>query len=112
MVVSALNVEGVAINKPESDAPLVVDSDRMLSLPVTIKCVKTIAERNSQVVETRRQIHVLELSHGTLDDIRRKAFRPSRGVEHLSAPVRKRLDKRESVLCHVTGDKQILWRSA
>ncbi len=82
MVVSDLNVEGIAIDKPETDAPLVVDSDRMLSLPVTIKCVKTIAERNLQVVETRRQIHVLELSHGTLDDIRREAFRLSRGVSY------------------------------
>lgn len=74
VVVSNLDVVGVAIDKSEAEAPLVVDRDRVLSFPVAPKCVKSITWRDLQVLEAGSQVHVFELPNGSLGDIRRNRF--------------------------------------
>ena len=91
VVVSNLDVVGVAIDKSEADAPLVVDRD-LLPCPVTPKYVKTVTWWDLQVVEASRQVHVLQLSNGPPRDIRRKPLRLACGVQHLRAPIGETLD--------------------
>ena len=102
MVVRNLDVVGIPVDEPETDAPLVVDGDGMLSLPVSLKFVESVAGRNLQVLEARSQVYVLELSRRPLGDLPWKPFRLTRRVQLLRVPVRERLDHRSNVICHVT----------
>ena len=70
MVITDLHVVCVAVDKAKADSPLIVDSDRMLSLPVILECVETIPRRHLQVVQARRKIDVLKLARGSPGDIR------------------------------------------
>ena len=87
MVISDFDVKGIAIDKPEADAPLVVDRDGVLSFPVTAKGVETIPWRGLQIVEASCQIHVLELPNGSPDNLRRKPSALAVRVQHLRLPV-------------------------
>src|SRR5437867_7780491 len=62
MVVDDLNVVRVAVGPPETDAPLLVDPDRVLSGPVTSERFQAIARRLPQVVEPRGRGEHLKLS--------------------------------------------------
>lgn len=46
MIITDFDVVRIAIDKSEADAPLVVDGDGMLSLPVGFQCVQAIAGRH------------------------------------------------------------------
>ena len=102
MVVRNLDVVGIPVDEPETDAPLVVDGDGMLSFPVSLKFVESVAGRNLQVLEARRQVDVLQLSRRPLGDLLWKPFRLTRRVQLLRVPVRERLDHLSNVICHVT----------
>ena len=106
MVVRNLDVVGILIDKSETHAPLVVDGDGMLSLPVPLKSMETVAGRNLQVVETGGQVNVFQLSHRPAGDLPRKPSRLARGVQLPRVPVRERLDHSSKVTCHVTLDNQ------
>jgi hypothetical protein len=94
MVVRNLDVVGIRVDEPETDAPLVVDGDRMLSLPVSLKFVESVAGRDLQVLEARSQAHVLQLARRPLGNLLWKPFRLARRVQLLCVPVRERLDHR------------------
>jgi len=50
VIVCDLDIVGITIDEPEADAPLVVDRDGVLSLPVLPKLVEPIAGRNLKVI--------------------------------------------------------------
>jgi len=50
MIVHELDVVGVSVAPDETDPPLVVDPDRMLSAPVASKRFQAVAGRDAQVV--------------------------------------------------------------
>jgi len=106
MVVRNLDVVGIPVDEPETDAPLVVDGDGMLSLPVSLKFVESVAGRDLQVLEARSQVHVLQLPRCPLGNLLWKPFRLARRVQLLRVPVRERLDQRSNVICHVTRVNQ------
>ena len=91
MVVRNLDVVGISVDEPETDAPPVVDGDGMLSLPVPLKFVESVARRDLQVVEAGSQVDVLQLPRRPLGDLPRKPFRLARSVQLLRVPVRERL---------------------
>jgi len=62
MIVANLDLERIAVHEPKADAPLVVDTNGVLPSPVALERVQPIAWRNPEVVETRRQVHVLQLA--------------------------------------------------
>lgn len=102
VVVSDLDVVGISIDEPETDTPLVIDRDGVLSLPIAAKCVKPVPRWDLQIVETGGQVHVLKLPDGPLDEIGWEAFRLPFRVQDLGAPISERLDHTPSVLRHVT----------
>lgn len=50
VIICDLNIVGIPVDEPEADAPLVVDGDDMLSIPVPTESVEPIAGRNLQVI--------------------------------------------------------------
>jgi hypothetical protein len=71
VVVGHLDLERVAIDEPKADAPLIIDGNGVLTLAIVSKCMKPVAGRHPQVVETRSQVHVLEFPRCALGDVRR-----------------------------------------
>ena len=56
MVVADFNVVGVAVLKPETDTPLVVDGDRVLTSTIMPEVVEPVAGRDLEVVQHWRCI--------------------------------------------------------
>jgi hypothetical protein len=101
VVVADLDVVGVAVLEAKADPPLVVDRNGMLAGSISGEGVEPIAPRYPQILETDRQIEILELSDGAPPDVRRPAGRPSRGVQRSGVSIREGLDHARSVMCHV-----------
>ncbi len=51
MVVSNLDVLSLALCPVETDAPLVIDADAVLTLPISFQFLKLITGRREQVAE-------------------------------------------------------------
>lgn len=71
MVVAELDVVCLAIYESEADPPLIIHGNRMLPSSISGKRMKPITRRNSQIVEARREIDILQLSSRPLRHIRR-----------------------------------------
>jgi hypothetical protein len=102
MIVTDFDVVGISVDELKTDAPLVIDGDRVLPLPMTIERVEPITWRDLQVVQPRSQVDILQLTRCPLGDIRWEPFRPARDVQLLGAPVRERLDHVLRLSRHVT----------
>jgi hypothetical protein len=74
VIVRYFDIVGITIIKPETDTPLIVDVDRILSLSVPSELMKPIAGRNLEIFYSRRQIHVLKLSSRPPNYFRWKPF--------------------------------------
>jgi hypothetical protein len=70
MVINHFNIVGVAINPPETDPPLLVDSDTELSGPITGKLLQTIVGRDSKILENPGIVQHPELPPSPILDIR------------------------------------------
>ena len=66
VIVADLDIERIAIHKPEADAPLVVDGDGVLPFSIIRERVQPIARRNSEIVQACRQVacHVTRVNRG------------------------------------------------
>lgn len=71
VIVGNLNVIGVVVFETKADAPLVVDTDRVLTLSVSPRLMELVPRRYLQIIQPCRDVHVLEFSPCPLDDIRR-----------------------------------------
>ena len=110
VIVRDLDVVCVTIDEPEANTPLIVDADRVLSLPVLSELMESIAGRNPEVIYSRRQVYVLKLSPRPSRDVWRESFRPAGRVQFGRVPVCERLDHTSSVTRHVTIVK--IWTNA
>src|SRR5208283_959736 len=79
MIIHELDVVGVPVAPDETDAPLLVDANGMLSAPLAAERLKPVARRRAQVVEPRNRIEQKQLSDGTLGDVSRYALRRHSG---------------------------------
>jgi len=50
VIVCDLDIVGITIDEPEANTPLIVDTDRVLPLPVPYKLVEVITGRNLEIV--------------------------------------------------------------
>jgi hypothetical protein len=92
----------VAVNKAKADPPLKVDGNRELSFAIPSQCVKTVAVKSFQVIQTRCDIQVLQASLRSFPNVCWNAFRLPGRVQLLRVPVSKRFDHVSIVICHVT----------
>lgn len=92
VVITDFDVVGVAIDEAKADTPLVVDRYGVLALPVASKGVEPVSGRSLQVIESSREIHILELANRPTSHIRGES--PGRSLhEQLGRPfVREGLD--------------------
>ena len=102
MIVTYFDVVGISVDELKTDAPLVIDGDRVLPLPVTLERVEPITWRDLQVVQPRSQVDILQFARRPPGDTRWEPLRPFRGVQFLGTPVRERLDHSRRLTSPVT----------
>ena len=93
VIVAYLDLERVPVNETETNAPLVVDGNGILPLPVVFERVQTIPWRDAKIVQARREVHVFQLAGGAHHNIRGKTLRRAKEKEFVLASVRERLDQ-------------------
>lgn len=62
MVIYNFHIEGVVVTPTEADAPLVVDTYRVLSGPIALQLLQAIGWRHPQIIKTHRSMKHAELS--------------------------------------------------
>jgi hypothetical protein len=102
VVVANFDIIDVAIDKSETDAPLIVDRNRVLPDAVPIESVKSIPGRNPQVLQSYRQIQIFKLANCPFGYVRGKQFRFPCDIQISGALVCERLII-STVFCHVTN---------
>jgi hypothetical protein len=73
MIIGNLDIKGIAVDESKANPPTLVHCDGVLSLPIALQGVQSIARRNLQVFETACQIDVLQLPDGAPSWIRAAA---------------------------------------
>lgn len=92
MVIAYFDVVGISINEAKADSPLIVHRNGMLTFSLILECMKAIAWRYLQIVEPRCKVNILQLTNGSLGNVRRKALRGSRDEQIVGPAIRERLD--------------------
>ncbi len=64
LVCLARRSSSIPVTPGEADAPLVVDPDAVLTAPLTLQCLETIAGRGAQVLQRPRAVQVEERAPG------------------------------------------------
>ena len=71
MIIDDLHLVSVTLSPLETDAPLIVNSDAVLTPTVTMKFLQTIAGRDAQVLQRLRVVQHYELApRGVLDALK------------------------------------------
>jgi len=72
MIVTDLDFNRIPINPTETDAPLIIDLDRVLSRSNTLEHFKPVTRRHTKIRQTIGSIQCHQLPPRTLDYIGRK----------------------------------------
>jgi hypothetical protein len=97
MIVGHLDIVGVAAFPSETNAPLIVDTDALLTCTITVQRLQSIRWRHAQKVQGFRGIQGLELDIGATMHVRRKAAHTKTGEEGGCSLVSEALDHRERI---------------
>ena len=92
MIVAELDIVGIAIFEPKADAPLIVDSDRMLPRAVAFERMEPVAGRYPQVGEHDRNMDSFQLAQGASSDVWRDPLRLPGPVQFFGLPIREGFD--------------------
>jgi hypothetical protein len=68
MVVDDFNIQDMTVIPAETNSPLVIHSNAMLSFPITLESFEPIRRRNSEIIQTFGGIQHRELAKGGRDD--------------------------------------------
>lgn len=60
MIVDDLDVEGMTVTPPETDPPLLVDPDAVLTLTIAFQGLELIRARNRKVFQVSRRVQLLQ----------------------------------------------------
>jgi hypothetical protein len=96
VVVDDLNVARVARAPDETDSPLPVDANAVLTSPFTLEFLQAIGGWDSQVIEVSRSVQHAELSEGRSLDVSAEAFDSLALKQPLRIAVLEALDHVES----------------
>jgi len=69
MIVANFNVVRVALLKPKTDSPLIVNGDRILPFALPVERMQPIARWTFQVIQHGSKIHILKLPSRPLRNI-------------------------------------------
>ena len=70
MVINDFNIDRLAIHEPEADAPLVINSDAVLALPVSKQCFEPVATNRGKVAQRKGRVKKAQPSPSRLLDPR------------------------------------------
>ena len=51
MIIHDLNIERITLNPGKADPPLIIDTNTVLPLPISLQSFQTISRRNPQITE-------------------------------------------------------------
>jgi hypothetical protein len=85
MVIADFNVVCLTILKTKANAPLRIDRNSVLPLPVARKRMEPIARGYLQIIQTLSQMHIFELPSGSLRHVWRELIGSPYGIELLGA---------------------------
>ena len=78
MVIDYLDVMGAIRFPNKANAPLVIHTDAVLALPISLECLKAIARGNPEILDILGGVQHAQFSSGYwLDIVRDSANRPS-----------------------------------
>ena len=92
VVVAELDVVRIAVDKTETDAPLVIDRNGVLPDAVSLECMEPIAGRHTQVRDLERRVDGFELSERAARHVGGHLLGLARSEQLLGLPVGKGLD--------------------
>lgn len=75
MIVYDFNVVSVPLSPTEADAPLVIDPNAVLSLPVSGQFLKAVSRRDKKVIQLIRRIQGEQVPLSDAPQIRREFLR-------------------------------------
>ena len=68
MVITDLDIIGVSVGKPKTDAPLVVDRDGVLASAIAFECVQAVAGRDFEIRNLVRRMDGFEFPQSAAGD--------------------------------------------
>ena len=89
MVINKFNVIGVVIPPAKTDAPLFVDSDAVLSLPISFQGFQAVSRRHTKIEQTRGVVKHLQFSQRHPGGFHRKVRGAEPGKNFFRPPVMK-----------------------
>ena len=75
MVVGDLDVSWSLLGPNETYSELIVDPDRVLSLPIPSQRLKPISRRRAQIIQVSRSVKIAQFPAGDFHKASRKTFR-------------------------------------
>ena len=89
VIIDNFNIIRIASSPSKANAPALVDTDAVLSLPIGDKLLKMISGRNAQIIQRSGSIENLQLAACVSLDLRWKLARELTAEDPLSFLVRK-----------------------
>lgn len=102
MVVTELNVVGVAIREPKADAPLIVDRNGVLSRAIALEGMQAVAGRHFEIGDLQRGVDGFESAESAPRDVGGHLLGLAGAEELLGLAVGEGLDHARNVTRHVT----------
>ena len=94
MVVADFDIIGITVYESKTNAPLVVDRDSVLTLPIVLQRVQVIPRWNLEIVKLRREVYILQFPDSTSRNVGWEALGLSIEEEVTGAAIGERLDHR------------------
>jgi hypothetical protein len=104
MVVSDCYIEGIAVDKPKTHAPLVVDANAPLPGPVSVQCFQTVGGGKSQLFHLYRVFKLIQPKYRAAQDVRGQSAGFSGAKQAYGFFVSKAVN-------HVSNHKQFVYNS-
>jgi hypothetical protein len=92
VVINYFDIKGVPIFPPETDTPLVIDSDTVLPCPIPLELLQAVAGRRTQIIERVGGMKNNELTEHSAVKISWKTPHWLPREETLGIPVRETLN--------------------
>jgi hypothetical protein len=92
MIIDDFNIVRIASSPSKANPPALIDTDAMLSLPITNEFLKAVSGRNTQIIQHSGNIEDLQLAACASLDLRWKLSRESTAEDPLCLLVRKTPD--------------------
>jgi hypothetical protein len=69
VIINDFNLMGVSVHPFETDSPLLIDADAVLSLSASPECFQPVPRRNPQILKANRGIQKLQFMERSLLDL-------------------------------------------